>query len=46
MGFNNGSFDIVVYWLWKENVIYWDSDFFNVNNGKMLYKGVEVMLSY
>tara|TARA_B100000475_G_scaffold57925_2_gene40342 strand:+ start:17624 stop:19714 length:2091 start_codon:yes stop_codon:yes gene_type:complete len=45
-GFNNGSLDIAVYRLRKENVIYRDSDFFNVNNGKTLHKGVEVTLSY
>ncbi len=44
--FSDIDYTVAIYRLLKENVIYRDSDFFNVNGGETLHTGVEVSLRY
>ena len=39
-----GSYTLSLYSLQKDNVIYRDSDFFNVNNGETWHRGIELSL--
>ncbi|AMJ96149.1 ligand-gated channel protein [Alteromonas stellipolaris] len=43
---NAFSYVVSVYSLTKDNVIYRDSDFFNVSNGETWHRGVELTLNY
>ncbi len=38
----DGSYTLSLYSLQKDNVIYRDSDFFNVSNGETWHRGVEL----
>ncbi|NDV92645.1 TonB-dependent receptor [Alteromonas sp. 345S023] len=42
----NGDFTLALYSLTKDNVIYRDSNFFNINNGETWHRGVELTLNY
>lgn len=42
---DNGRYTLSLYSLRKNNVIYRDSDFFNINNGETWHRGIEVELS-
>lgn len=43
---SNIDYTLAIYRLLKENVIYRDSDFFNINGGETLHKGVELSFGY
>jgi outer membrane receptor protein involved in Fe transport len=42
---DNGRYSLAVYSLRKDNVIYRNSDFFNISNGETWHRGVELTLS-
>lgn len=42
----SGSYVLSLYSLRKDNVIYRDSDFFNVSNGETWHRGVELTVNY
>ncbi|WP_421132815.1 TonB-dependent receptor [Alteromonas sp. A079] len=44
--FAGGSYTVSLYSLRKDNVIYRDSDFFNVSNGETWHRGIEVTANY
>ena len=43
---DQGRYDLALYAMRKDNVIFRDSDFFNVSNGKTEHLGVEVQFNY
>lgn len=45
-GFDKLSYELTLYSMQKDNVIFRDSDFFNVSNGKTSHKGIEMALRY
>lgn len=45
-GFDALSYELTLYTMQKDNVIFRDSDFFNVSNGKTSHKGLELALRY
>ncbi len=40
------AYELVAFWMNKKNVIFRDSDFFNVANGETRHKGLELAASY
>ena len=41
-----GDFTLAIYSLTKDNVIYRDSNFFNINNGETWHRGIELTFNY